>query len=87
MADTIAVLRGGARDGQTTIVSDDVRRLRVASEAPGLVDVYESTGATEHVRGNQQPGVVFEFRSQEPMTDEHGQVLRLPATEGGEPLA
>ena len=38
------VLVGGSRDGESTVVDDDVRRLLAHSDAPGLLDVYEPTG-------------------------------------------
>lgn len=80
MAETIALLSGGVRDGQSTTVPDEVRVLRVASEAPGLIDIYTDTGEHAHVRGNSEPGRVFAFTGQEPMTEEEGEVLRLPHT-------
>ena len=80
MADRIVVLHGGAREGQSLTVAHEVTRVLVASEAPGLVDIYEDTGRQTHVRGNDQPGAVFDFVGQEPVGDEHAQVLRLPHT-------
>ncbi|HET7408236.1 MAG TPA: hypothetical protein VFJ21_14015 [Mycobacteriales bacterium] len=80
MADRIVVLRGGARDGNTLTVAPEVTRVIVASEAPGLVDIYEDTGEQTQVRGNDQPGVVYDFVGQEAASDEHLQVLRRPMT-------
>ena len=80
MADRIVVLRGGARDGNTLTVAPEVTRDIVASEAPGLVDIYEDTGEQTQVRGNDQPGVVYDFVGQEAASDEHLQVLHRPMT-------
>lgn len=80
MADRIVVLRGGARDGNTLTVAPEVTRVLVASEAPGLVDIYEDTGEQVPVRGNDQPGVVYDFVGQEAASDEQQQVLRRPMT-------
>ena len=64
MPEITAVLSGGSRDGESTVVDDAVDRLYAASEAPGLLDVYESTGETRHLRGNDDPAVVFAFAGQ-----------------------
>lgn len=47
MADEVVRLRGGSRDGESTVVADGVRRLLAASEAPGLLDVYEADGTAD----------------------------------------
>lgn len=65
MADELVVLRGGSRDGESTTVEEGVRRILAASEAPGLLDVYEANGETEHVRGNTEPALVFVHAGQE----------------------
>lgn len=83
MPDRIVLLRGGARDGASTTVAEEVTRLLVASEAPGLVDVYEDSGQHAHVRGNDEPGAVFSWVGQEPLDAEHGQLLRMPHTGTG----
>lgn len=43
------VLRGGSRDGESTAVADGVRRLLAASDAPGMLEVYEANGETEDI--------------------------------------
>ncbi len=53
------VLRGGSRDGESTLVHDGVRRILAPSDAPGLLDVYEANGQTQEVPGNDQPGLVL----------------------------
>jgi len=60
----IASLRGGTRDGETTEVDDDVRRLLAASAAPGLIDVYEATEETVDVPGSGT-AVVFDFSGEQ----------------------
>jgi len=62
----LVVLRGGIRDGETTTVAEGVRRLLAASDAPGLVDVYEANGETAPVEGNDEDGLVFLHVGQEP---------------------
>lgn len=51
MTEQMVVLRGGVRSGESTRVEDGVRRLLAASDAPGLVEVYEANGETETVEG------------------------------------
>ncbi len=65
MAEITALLKGGSRDGESTIVASEVRRLFAHSDAPGLLDVYEITQLKEHLRGNEDEAVVFEFAGQE----------------------
>ena len=69
MADELVVLRGGVRDGESTTVQDGVRRLLAASDAPGLVEVYEANGQTEEVAGNPEAALVFIHVGQEPAGD------------------
>lgn len=78
MGDELVVLRGGSRDGESTTVDDGVRRLLAASEAPGLLDVYEATGETEHLRGNDDPALVFEHVGQEPADGVAPELLHPP---------
>ena len=59
MAEELVVLRGGSRDGESTLVHDGVRRILAASDAPGLLDVYEANGQTQDMPGNDQAGLVF----------------------------
>lgn len=59
MAEDLVLLRGGSRDGESTRVHDGVRRLLAPSDAPGLLDVYEANGQTEHVPGNDQDALVL----------------------------
>jgi len=79
----IVVLRGGARDGDTTTVDGSVRRLLATSDAPGLVDVYEDTGELVPVRGNTGRGVVFALVGQEPAGDLPPEVLHSPPASSG----
>jgi hypothetical protein len=72
------VLRGGSRDGESTVVDDEVDRLLAASDAPGLVDVYEATDETQHVRGNDEPAIVFDFVGQEAIGDMAPEMLHMP---------
>lgn len=72
------VLRGGSRDGESTVLDMHVERLLAASDAPGLVDVYEPTGETEHLAHNAEPAIVFEFVGQEPIGDMAPEMLHMP---------
>jgi hypothetical protein len=69
MADDLVVLRGGVRDGESTTVQEGVRRLIAASDAPGMVEVYEANGETDRVRGNSDDALVFVHVGQEPAGD------------------
>jgi hypothetical protein len=61
VAEIIAVLSGGSRDGESTVLDDHVDRLYAASDAPGLLDVYESTGETKPLPGNTDAAILFVF--------------------------
>lgn len=69
MSDELVVLRGGVRDGDSTRVQEGVRRLLTASDAPGMVEVYEANGETTHLRGNSEAALVFIHVGQEPAGD------------------
>ena len=69
MSEELVVLRGGVRDGDSTMVQAGVRRLIAASDAPGMVEVYEANGETGHVRGNSGDALVFIHVGQEPAGD------------------
>ena len=69
MSDELVVLRGGVRDGESTTVQEGVRRLLAASDAPGLVEVYEANGETAEVPGNTSSALVFIHVGQEPVGD------------------
>jgi hypothetical protein len=69
MADELVVLRGGIRDGDSTTVQAGVRRLVAASDAPGLVEIYEANGETTHLEGNPEDALVFIHVGQEPAGD------------------
>lgn len=69
MSDELVVLRGGVRDGESTTVQEGVRRLIAASDAPGLVEVYEANGETGRVKGNNDDALVFIHVGQEPAGD------------------
>jgi hypothetical protein len=64
VAEIIAVLSGGSRDGESTVLDAAVDRLYAASDAPGLLDVYESTGEQRHLAGNTEPANVFAYAGQ-----------------------
>lgn len=59
------VLRGGSRDGESTTVQEGVRRLLAASDAPGLVEVYEANGETQDLPRNSTPALVFVHAGQQ----------------------
>jgi len=69
MSDELVVLRGGVRDGESTTVQEGVRRLIAASDAPGMVEVYEANGETGRVKGNNDDALVFIHVGQEPAGD------------------
>ena len=69
MAEDLVVLRGGVRDGDSTTVQSGVRRLLAASDAPGMIEIYEANGETGRVRGNSEDALVFIHVGQEPAGD------------------
>jgi len=71
-------LEGGSRDGESTTVDDHVRRVLAASDAPGLLDVYEPTGQQRSLRGNEDPVEVFGFVGQEPIGDTAPEAIHMP---------
>jgi hypothetical protein len=79
MADEMVVLRGGVRDGESTVVQDGVRRLLAASDAPGLIEVYEANGETAPVPGNAGDALVFIHVGQEPAGDVAPELQHSPA--------
>lgn len=76
------MLRGGSRDGESTDVDEQVDRLLAASVAPGLIDIYEATDQLEHVDGNDDDAVVYQFVGQEPLTEHEGTQLHMPHSSG-----
>ncbi len=80
MSDELVVLRGGSRDGESTKVDAGVRRILAASEAPGLLDVYEANGETEELRGNNEPAFVFVHAGQEPADGVAPELLHGPTS-------
>jgi len=80
MSDELVVLRGGSRDGESTKVDAGVRRILAASEAPGLLDVYEANGETEQLRGNDEAAFVFVHAGQEPAEGVAPELLHGPAS-------
>ena len=83
MADELVVLRGGVRDGESTTVQEGVRRLIAASDAPGLVEVYEANGETGRVKGNNDDALVFIHVGQEPAGDIAPELQHAPAPTSG----
>ena len=81
MAETLALLRGGSRDGESTIVAAQVDVLRAASDAPGMLDVYEATPETA-AAPDGTPAVVYDFVGQEPSTDIAPEGLHMPSPPG-----
>ena len=80
MADELVVLRGGVRDGESTVVQEGVRRLLAASDAPGLVEVYEADGTTATVPGNDGDALVFVHAGQEPAGDIAPELQHAPVS-------
>ena len=80
MSHELVVLRGGSRDGESTSVDDGVRRILAASDAPGLVDVYEANGETTDLPGNDELALVFVHAGQEPADGVAPEMLHPPAT-------
>ncbi len=80
MSDELVVLRGGIRDGESTTVQEGVRRLLAASDAPGLVEVYEANGETGEVAGNPSSALVFVHVGQEPAGDLAPELQHSPRT-------
>ncbi|MDQ6873687.1 MAG: hypothetical protein M3042_01285 [Actinomycetota bacterium] len=78
MADVTAVLRGGSRDGESTVVDDGVTRLLAASAAPGLLDVYRATDERVQLRGNTGEATVFDFDGQESAEGWAPETLHMP---------
>lgn len=69
MGETLVLLRGGSRDGETTTADDRVTRILVTSAAPGLVDIYEQSDELVPVAGNPERATVFVFSAQEPFPE------------------
>ncbi len=76
--DPTVLLRGGSRDGETTTVSPEVTRLYAVSDAPGMLDVYEATGTTVNVPGNDVTATVFEWMAHEPADNVAPEALHMP---------
>ena len=79
MAEILAVLSGGSRDGESTVVDDAVTRILAASEAPGLLDVYEDTDQQQHLPGNEKPAHVFQFIGQESTEGIAPEAIHMPS--------
>jgi hypothetical protein len=75
----LVLLRGGSRDGESTTVDEEVTRLYAASDAPGLVDVYEATDELGDVRGNDEQAIVYAFTEQLPVDETTATHLHMPA--------
>lgn len=81
MAEELVVLRGGSRDGESTSLEDGVTRLLAASEAPGLLDIYEDSGRTEHLRGNTERARVFTYVGQDSAEGVAPELLHPPQSD------
>ena len=78
----LILLRGGSRDGESTTVDEHVERLLAASEAPGLIDIYEASDELAHVPGNDESAIVYRFVGQEPVTEHESTPLHMPHAPG-----
>ncbi|MGB8651032.1 MAG: hypothetical protein WCD35_10265 [Mycobacteriales bacterium] len=83
MAEETVLLEGGSRDGETTVVDEGVRRLLAASEAPGLIDVYEADGRTARVDGAD--ALVFVHVGQQSAEGLAPEMLHPPLHRGPDP--
>lgn len=81
--EVLVVLRGGSRDGESTLVSHETTRLLATSEAPGLVDVYEQTDELVPLRGNEEAATVFVFSGQESVEGLAPELLHMPSSPTG----
>ncbi len=81
MSDELVLLRGGVRDGESTTVQEGVRRLLAASDAPGLVEVYEADGQTGRVKGNSEDALIFQHVGQEPAGDIGPELQHSPSAD------
>lgn len=77
MAEDLVVLEGGSRDGESTVVQEGVRRILAASDAPGLLDIYEADGRTARVNGSE--ALVFVHAGQDPAEGIAAEALHLPS--------
>lgn len=77
-----ALLRGGSRDGETTVVSEDLQRILAASQAPGLIEAYDATDELAPVDGDSEPAAVYEFSEQLPFGDLAPELIHMPQTPG-----
>ena len=82
MADELVVLRGGSRDGESTKVDRGVRRLLAASAAPGLLEVYEASGETAELPGNDERAQVFVHAGEQSAEGIAPELLHLPSSGG-----
>lgn len=74
----VVLLRGGSREGESTTVQPDVRRLLAASRAPGMLEVYEDSGEqVEHEHGAAR---VFVAVDMQPAGDTAPELLHSPST-------
>lgn len=78
MAEDLVVLRGGSRDGESTTVQEGVRRLLAASEAPGLLEVYEANGERQDLPHNPHPALVFVHAGQQSAEGVAPELLHAP---------
>lgn len=78
MSDDVVVLRGGSRDGESIRVQAGVRRLLAASAAPGMLDVYQDDGSTEHLDRNDGEARVFRHTGQEAAGDTAAELQHGP---------
>jgi hypothetical protein len=72
------LLRGGARDGDSATMADGVRRIRVASDAPGMVDVYETTDEPAAAPPEGDEAIVFVYVGRQPAGDLPPDLQHMP---------
>jgi hypothetical protein len=70
----VIVLRGGPQDGRSASVADEVTRVYVPSEAPGMLDVYEMVDEIEDDPGGGLRSV-FRYADRVPADPAYPEIL------------
>jgi hypothetical protein len=70
----VIVLRDGPSDGRSASVADEVTRVYVPSEAPGMLDVYEAVDEIVD-DPNDGPRTVFRYVDRVPADPKYPEVL------------